>query len=179
MWEISKSFNFCYGHRVYTQTTNEEFALNRPPKCRHNHGHEGLLHVFIEGTTQPDGMVTDFCNLGWFKKFLDDVVDHKFVFGKDDPWYADIAALCTVPVYLPETGTIAGHVVDLNNYLEGTPEYEIMEGYFKVNFIPTSENLSRWAWMMCDTKMQRIGVSVSKVEWWETPKSCATYYAPV
>lgn len=175
-FEISKEFSFCYGHRVYTQTTNAEFALNRPPKCRHNHGHEGLVKVFmVADDLQDDGMVTDFCNLGWLKKFLDDVIDHKFIFGKDDPWYTEQAEKCTVPVYVPETDWVVGYVADLSQYTPGTPEYEIMEGYFKVEFIPTSENLCKWLFDLTAAKMSKINVTVSQVDWNETPKSKATY----
>lgn len=175
MWEISKSFNFCYGHRVYTQTTNAEFALNRPPKCRHLHGHEGLVHVHMRGEVQPDGMVTDFCNLGWLKKFIDDAIDHKFIFGMDDPYFSELVESRMVPVYIPDTDVMAAWTLFMDAYKKGTPEYEIHEGYLMVDFIPTSENLSKWLFDLCQVKMAKLGVTVSKVEWWETPKSCSVY----
>lgn len=120
-------------------------------------------------------MVTDFCNLGWLKKFLDDVIDHKFIFGKDDPLFVDKAAEYTVPVYVPDTEHVAGYVTDLSKYTEGTPGYEDAEGHIKVDFIPTSENLCKWLFELASAKMARLGVTVSKVEWNETPKSKATY----
>lgn len=175
MWEISKSFNFCYGHRVYTQTTNEEFALNRPPKCRHIHGHEGLVLVHMSGDVKEDGMVTDFCNLGWLKKFIDDTIDHKFIFGKDDPYFADVVDICTEPVYLPKTVYRVGSMPKLSNFVKDTPEYEIHEGYLMVDFIPTSENLTKWMWELCNRKMSSFDIEISKIEWWETPKSCSVY----
>lgn len=29
MWQISKSFDFCYGHRVWAQELNPEFSNNK------------------------------------------------------------------------------------------------------------------------------------------------------
>ena len=174
-WEISKEFNCCYGHRVYTQTTNSEYALNRPPKCRHRHGHEGLLKVFIQGDLKSDGMVTDFCNLGWLKKFIDDTIDHKFIFGIDDPLFKSKRKEYIHPVYVPDTNHVVGYTADLSKYSKNTPEYEDAEGHIMVDFIPTSENLCKWLFDLTDVKMKRIGVRVSKVEWNETPKSKATY----
>ena len=40
-WKISKEFEFCYGHRVWSQTLNTEFSLDGCLKCRHLHGHQG------------------------------------------------------------------------------------------------------------------------------------------
>lgn len=180
-WEISKQFNACYGHRVFTQETNEEFALNRPPKCRHIHGHEGEIHVHLsaEELHPSEHMVTDFCNLGWLKKFIDDVIDHKFIFGKDDPYFGRLLLKANLlPVYVPDTEYLVGHVFDLQQF-EGKDvhhsDIEIAEGYFVVGFVPTSENLSKWMYDLVQAKMSRIGVNVSKVTWWETPKSQSTY----
>ena len=180
-WEISKQFNTCYGHRVYPQLTNEEFALNRPPKCRHIHGHEGEIHVHLSADTLDpnEQMVTDFCNLGWLKKFIDDVIDHKFIFGINDPFFSRLLLEPEnklVPVVVPDTDHVVGHVFDMSAYKnKESADYEIAEGYLVVDFVPTSENLSKWMCDLVSAKMQRIGVNVSKVTWWETPKSQSTY----
>ena len=47
-WEISKEFDFCYGHRVWSQTLNIDFSLDACLKCRHIHGHEGKVIVYLE-----------------------------------------------------------------------------------------------------------------------------------
>ncbi len=63
-WEIDKAFNFSYGHRVWTQTLNSEFSLDSQCTCRHKHGHEGLVKVYLSGNTlEQTGMVTDFKHL--------------------------------------------------------------------------------------------------------------------
>jgi 6-pyruvoyltetrahydropterin/6-carboxytetrahydropterin synthase len=94
---IDKSFSFCYGHRVHNQSLNTKFTENNDGclACRHLHGHEGLIKVFLEEDYSPEageisniektGMVTDFKHLGWFKNFLDDVLDHKMILDINDP----------------------------------------------------------------------------------------------
>ena len=76
-WVIDKQFSFCYSHRVWSQELKEDFCAtgDNQCKCRHWHGHEGLVHVFLEGDTLERGMVTDFKHLGWLKNFLDDQVN--------------------------------------------------------------------------------------------------------
>ena len=62
-WKISKEFEFCYGHRVWSQTLNTEFSLDGCLKCRHLHGHQGKILVYLEASELNDGMVTDFKHL--------------------------------------------------------------------------------------------------------------------
>ena len=60
---IDKTFEFCYGHRVWTQKLNGEYAADLKCACRHLHGHEGKMQVFLKspsGTLDPTGMVTGF-----------------------------------------------------------------------------------------------------------------------
>lgn len=201
-WEIDKSFSFCYGHRVFTQVINTEFTEtgHTCPKCRHIHGHEGLVKIFLRGTElNQQGMVEDFVNLGWVKNFLDDHLDHKFVLSTADPWFVNIinarqvikdgslAALTatqplntkdgrelkTIAVYVPGTSHFVGYEIDVEG-LSG-PEKEFYEGYFLVNFVPTSEKLCEWLFHAVDAKMKTIGVEVSRVSWNETPKSRAVF----
>ena len=78
-----------------------------------------------------------------------------------------------IPVYVPDTETLTGYALDVTE-LSG-PEKEFYEGFFIVNFVPTSENLCKWAYDATSVKMAKIGVNVSKILWQETPKSRATY----
>ena len=87
MWEISKEFDFCYGHRVWSQSLNVEFSLDSCLMCRHLHGHQGKVIVYLKSDSLKSGMVTDFKHLNWFKKFLDDVIDHKFIIDINDPLF--------------------------------------------------------------------------------------------
>ncbi len=95
-WEISKSFSFCYGHRVWTQVLNEEFVDKRESggtKCRHLHGHEAEVVVYLRSENNQlnkQGMVTDFKHLGWLKVFFDQYIDHRFIIDVHDPWFVNI-----------------------------------------------------------------------------------------
>ena len=89
-WKISKEFEFCYGHRVWSQTLNTEFSLDGCLKCRHLHGHQGKILVYLEASELKDGMVTDFKHLNWFKQFLDDTLDHKFILDINDPLFSTL-----------------------------------------------------------------------------------------
>ena len=48
MWDISKTFEFSYGHRVYTQTLNSNYSDDLKCACRHLHGHEGKVLVYLQ-----------------------------------------------------------------------------------------------------------------------------------
>lgn len=189
-WVIDKQFSFCYGHRVWSQKLEHEYCETGDTacKCRHLHGHEGLVHVFLEGTTLERGMVTDFKHLGWLKNFLDKNLDHRFIIDVNDPMYGQLVDGTWMgltdkkikplkPVYVPGTGMIAGHEFDLTDIpdLADTPDYEVLEGYFVVNFVPTSENLSKWVYEVAHAKMKGLGIKVKQVDWWETPKSRSSY----
>jgi len=182
MWKISKQFNFAYGHRVWVQKLESEFALDRKCVCRHLHGHEAEVHIHLTGDElDGQGMVTDFLHLSWLKKFFDETVDHRFIIDHSDPLYQKMIGVRKQlkPVFVPDTDHIAGHVIDMDEELRGFapdhPEYEYLESFFIVDFIPTSENLSKWAYELAAVKMAKLGVKVGEVEWWETPKSCSRY----
>ena len=203
-WVIDKQFSFCYGHRVWSQLLNQDYCESGDAcaKCRHLHGHEGLVHVFLEGTELERGMVTDFKHLGWLKNFLDDNADHKFIIDTNDPWFPSICnlhmlaginedheltfkptmelntsdeeLLTGVPVFVPGTEHLAGWHLDVSSFTE-SPEKEFYEGFFFVNFLPTSENLSKWVYDCVDAKMSLIGVKTQRIDWFETPKSRSSY----
>ena len=199
-WTIDKQFSFCYGHRVWVQKLDAEYTENGDCscKCRHLHGHEGLAHVFLESEKLNDqAMVTDFKHLGWLKNFLDNNLDHKFIIDHNDPYFETMLVVpffdavnegtsnkqyflkhyCK-PVFVPDTNVVVGHVVDMTgtDIKEGTPEFEVFEGYFIVDFVPTSENLSKWLFDVVNTKMKKLGVKTSRIDWFETPKSRSTYH---
>ena len=142
-------------------------------------------------------MVTDFKHLGWMKDFIDDVLDHKFIMDINDP---------LIPHEVPEligfdhtsgTHSMPKKILDLEMCIahdEGywTPDFEYLqnvkmqlppavyekyEGMVFVNFIPTSENLSAWLLKIARKKMAKLNVTVTAVEFWETPKShCKVEY---
>ena len=183
-WSIDKTFDFCYGHRVWTQTLDPELSCNSSCKCRHQHGHQGQIKVFLKSNELKDGMVLDFVELNWFKKWVDDVLDHKMILDISDPGLQTFYPLCKdiYNVYGPSTAEFLQYHTE--GYFTVWPdkiailpphEKEIYEGLVLVPFIPTSENLSKWLFDVVQNKLNDIAV-VEKIEFNETPKSRSTYY---
>lgn len=199
MWKIHKTLEFCYGHRTYTQKLNGEFSSDLKQACRHYHGHEGKLVVHLEGETLDNtGMVTDFRHLEWAKQFINNYIDHQFVMDINDPMFEmfvmapynkltgstytnkyNLLEDQGVALVVPNTEHVVGYKLDVSTIQDTTtPEYEVVEGFTIVDFVPTSENLSKWAAEFIQAKMDRLNVIVAQVDWWETPKSCSTYIPP-
>ena len=189
---IDKSFSFCYGHRVHNQRLDTKFTESGDAclACRHLHGHEGLVKVFLEedikSTNIKDtGMVTDFKHLGWFKNFLDDTLDHKFIMDLQDPLFNNEFELCAsqttgVNIHKMNEGYFVPDLTMVNvwcksNGLDKASADAVLEKYegaIFVDFVPTSENLTAWLVSVVQEKMKDlIGVKVKAVEYWETPKS--------
>ena len=181
-WIIDKTFEFCYGHRVWTQVLHGEYADDLKCACRHLHGHEGKMQVYLrslDGKLDVTGMVTDFRHLEWLKKWINTYIDHQFVIDKNDPLYDRLVGKDTplVPVYVPGVDYVAGWHIDPEYYATmAGHEYEMFEGFMVVDFVPTSENLSRWMAKLVDVKMKKLNVTVDHIDWWETPKSRSVYY---
>jgi len=175
-WIIDKQFDFCYGHRVWSQSLDKEFSLDECLMCRHLHGHQGRIKVFLEAERLQNGMVTDFKHLNWFKRWLDDVLDHKFIIDRSAPLFPDMMSHYCSGGAMVETA--------FNRHDEGywTPKPETVsneidairekyEGMVIVDFVPTSENLTAWMLEIVQKKMAPMDIRVHSVEFWETPKS--------
>ena len=199
-WEIDKTFHLEYGHRVWSQQLEAEFCAigDTQCACRHPHGHSGTVRFFLRGSELVRGMVTDFKHLGFMKNFIDDVLDHKFIIDKNDPALTRITQVkinesaLTFTYLSQNSGELVGTLkpILLNQKLCGyqldhspfSPqievyEQELLEGFFIVEFIPTSENLAQFICQVAQAKMSDLGVFVAKVEWNETIKSRAVYIA--
>ncbi len=176
-WQISKQFDFCYGHRVWSQELNADFSLDECLKCRHLHGHQGKIIVHLQSDNLQNGMVTDFKHLNWFKKFIDDVLDHKFIVDIHDPLFETL-----LPHYKdkkPFHSMKENYKIPDLSHIQNEPLHikEMYEGYVIVDFVPTSENLSAWLLEIVQEKMSKIDIKVSHLEYFETPKSKSTVYA--
>ena len=174
MWQISKSFEFCYGHRVWSQKLIEGFSEDLKCACRHLHGHNATVNIYLTASElNAQGMVTDFKHLGWFKKWLDNTIDHKFIVDINDPLLAKLTGDLPLENYHFEDKLIAQKI----SFNEGLEEHlkEYYAGFIIVDFIPTSENLSKWLCEIVDYKMSQINISVDKLEFFETPKSKSIY----
>ncbi|WP_151944196.1 6-carboxytetrahydropterin synthase [Aliarcobacter butzleri] len=172
-WEISKEFDFCYGHRVWSQTLNIDFSLDACLKCRHLHGHQGKVIVYLESNELNNSMVTDFKHLNWFKAFLDDVLDHKFILDINDPLFSTLVPNIKKEDLIKfDEGYFSINLTNFKN-----EELELYESYVVVDYVPTSENLSAWFLKIVQEKMNGLNIKVSKIEFLETPKSKSTFYA--
>ncbi|MEV9594636.1 6-carboxytetrahydropterin synthase [Aliarcobacter butzleri] len=172
-WEISKEFDFCYGHRVWSQTLNIDFSLDACLKCRHLHGHQGKVIVYLESNELNNSMVTDFKHLNWFKAFLDDILDHKFILDINDPLFSTLVPNIKKEDLIKfDEGYFSINLTNFKN-----EELELYESYVVVDFVPTSENLSAWFLKIVQEKMNGLNIKVSKIEFLETPKSKSIFYA--
>lgn len=95
MYRVTKSIDFCYGHRL----------LDYDGKCRYLHGHNGRAEIELEGEELDErGMLTDFGEIkSVMKAWIDENLDHRMILRKDDPAVA----------FLRESGEPC-HLVDVN-----------------------------------------------------------------
>lgn len=181
-WVIAKEFNFCYGHRVWSQELLEDYALTTHCKCRHLHGHEGKIIVHLSGDELTNGMVVDFNNLNFVKKYIDDYLDHKFIMDINDPLIPH-----EVPI-IDEVGGVEEALEEVHidmvhlhrirpTLLTNLPLHlkEKYEGLVFVNFVPTSENLCEWFYRVVSNKMKKININVESITFYETPKSSCVF----
>jgi 6-pyruvoyltetrahydropterin/6-carboxytetrahydropterin synthase len=169
--DISKIFEFDYGHRVWTQKLNPEYSLDNKCVCRHLHGHRGVVEIVLEGDVQQNGMVTDFKHLNWFKKWLDDSLDHKFIIDANDPLFSSLVPNVNAFGLIDQTyfKNVNTEAVKDDNLLEW------LESFCIVDFVPTSENVCKWLFSVVSPKMQKIGIKVKAIKFKETPKSLCVY----
>lgn len=170
MYKICKEFQFDYGHRVWSQELNVKLSLDNQCKCRHLHGHRGLVGVELIAKELKDGMVTDFKHLNFFKKFIDDVVDHKFIVDEKDPLFSTLAN-----VDFPVAYDINPHYMTLCLTDASALDREHWGSFVVVDFVPTSENLCKWFYEILADKLKGTGITVSKVYFKETPSSYSEY----
>lgn len=187
MYNITKVFDFCYGHRVHNQTLNKEFSIDSCLVCRHIHGHQGQIIVELSAEELSNDMITDFKHLNWFKKWLDDTLDHKFIIDRRDPALLTLFPLVdfykNIVLHTPDQNLTlipTGNVFYRTMHMEKFTEYpiyiqEIYEGLVLVEFVPTSERLCKWLFDLISIKMHNLGVIVNSVTFKETPKTSATY----
>lgn len=177
-YSIDKIFECCYGHRVYTQVLNSKYSLSSLCKCRHLHGHQMTLKVGLGSDTLNLGMVTDFNHLNCIKKIVDDVLDHHFIMDQNDPLFYNL-----FPELRGNSKFLTDYkyykMVNLQDFKRNTNYnneiYEKLEGLVVVNFIPTSENLCKFFWNLCTDALEGLGVKVTYIDFWETPKSHCRY----
>ena len=102
--KVTKTIDFCYGHRL----------LDYNGKCRHLHGHNGLLEVDVE-TDHLDklGMVVDFGDVrDVVKDWVDENLDHRMLLCKRDAIIPILKDL-NEPLYLMDENPTAENIAKL------------------------------------------------------------------
>ena len=142
--------------RRYVETDTGHRVPNHKSKCKHMHGHRYRFEAEIEGdvVTQKgvseEGMLMDFSDISAIlTTHIHDVVDHAFVVYKGDK-----LVLSALEVMGDEHRTVI------------------------VDFIPTAENLAKWAFEQIEDLIStaygnRLKLVAMHVR--ETPKSIATW----
>ena len=144
--------------RRYVETDTGHRVPNHKSKCKHLHGHRYRFEAEIEGDVvdvegvSEEGMLMDFSDVkSILMEHVHDVIDHSFVVYEGD----DAArAACE---------------------LMGEGHRTVV-----VPFIPTAENLAKWAFEQVQPHIQtaygnRLRLVAMHVR--ETPKSWASWYA--
>ncbi|ADC88753.1 6-pyruvoyl tetrahydropterin synthase and hypothetical protein [Thermocrinis albus DSM 14484] len=160
-WQISKTFRFEAGHRVWKQnltygrgaqfTVTKETPIN---KCVNLHGHSYLLEVVLGSDyLSEQEMVMDFHHIKSALKDLIETMDHSFIIDVHDPMYPELKELAE--------------------------KYGSLK-IFPVDFCPTAEALAKFFYDFLTERLREAGllgeVKVVKVTLWETATSKAEYY---
>ncbi|MBN2295152.1 MAG: 6-carboxytetrahydropterin synthase [Pirellulales bacterium] len=101
MFQVSREFNFCYGHRL----------LDHQGKCKHLHGHNARVLVSFEAADlDPEGMVLDFGKIKQVvNQWVEDNLDHRMILRNDDPAVGPLEKLGE-PLYLIEKNPTAENI---------------------------------------------------------------------
>ena len=142
--------------RRWVETDTGHRVPNHKSKCRHLHGHRYRWEAEIEGDVVTDsgvsdeGMLMDFADISAIlTREIHDIVDHAFVVYSEDN-----DAIQALQAMGPSHRTVI------------------------VDFIPTAENLARWAFERIEPLIQssygnKLRLVAMHVR--ETPKSWATW----
>ena len=143
--------------RRWVETDTGHRVPNHKSKCRHMHGHRYRWEAELEGdvVTQEgvseEGMLMDFSDVSTIlNQYVHDVVDHAFIV-----YEGDKEALAALSKMGDEHRTLI------------------------VPFIPTAENLAKWAFEQVEPRISSSYGNSLKLNAFhvrETPKSWASWY---
>jgi len=142
--------------RRYVETDTGHRVPNHRSKCRHMHGHRYRFEAEIEGDivmepgVSEEGMLMDFSDVSSIlMEHVHDAIDHAFVV-----YSGDADARSALASMGPEHRTVV------------------------VDFIPTAENLAKWAFEQVEPHVQSAysnRLRLVAMHCRETPKSVATW----
>lgn len=156
IFTVTKSIEIDYGHRV----------PNHRSKCCNVHGHRGKIEVTVQGPLHSSGsdedMVVDF---GDIKVALEQEIvarlDHKFLMSVDD-----LALKARLDI--GDTSNNRNSIGRVH-YVEGFGTIQEVPG------VPTAENLAFICFTLLSKSLNRDGMCVTSVRFWETPTSVAEF----
>jgi len=104
MYSVTQVIHFCYGHRL----------LNYAGKCRHLHGHNGLVEIELANSRlDRRGMVRDFGEIKQtIQAWIDRELDHKMLLCRQDPALPILRQLGE-PVFVMEANPTAEAIAEL------------------------------------------------------------------
>ena len=142
--------------RRWVETDTGHRVPNHKSKCRHMHGHRYRWEVELEGEvviergTSDEGMLMDFSDISRIlDEYIHDVVDHAFVVYEGDEDARDALSMM------------------------GDEHRTLI-----VPFVPTAENLAKWAFEQVEPHIQTSYGNSLKIRAFhvrETPKSWASW----
>lgn len=144
---ITKKVEFDYGHRIPSHKS----------KCRHFHGHRGVLYCTIEGPIKAvrgesdDGMVADFSDLkALMTHYIHDWWDHAFLVYEGDH--------------------------DARRALSYMEDTDLAHRTVVLPVVPTSENLAQFVFRYLAPEVTKAfgdSIKLVSVVFYETPNSYA------
>ena len=103
-YEVSKTIEFSFGHRL----------LGHPGKCRHLHGHHGIVEIDIScEELDKMGMVIDFGRVNEVVKgWLNSNLDHRMLLWRADP-LVNVLTNAGEPLYVMDNNPTAENIARL------------------------------------------------------------------
>jgi len=104
MYSVTKSIDFCYGHRL----------LDYDGICKHPHGHNATAEIEVRsGQLDSRCMVCDFGDIRRVvKSWVDEHIDHKMVLRRDDPLVRPLQDLGE-PLFLVDANPTVEHIAKI------------------------------------------------------------------
>lgn len=186
MYTIQKEFSADLAHRVHTQKLDCKFTENNSKrlKCRGLHGHTVSILIKLESDKLVNNMVLDYNEIGWFKKLIDDLLDHKTLLCYYDPIFQKVflplgKGLYDVDEYSANQYKVQKFKLD---EIDDPDITELLNSITILNFPSTSENLAQWLQNVVENSVEmynafnNTNVKCTSVAYKETPKSEAVYF---
>ena len=104
MYSVTKSVEFCYGHRL----------LDHAGPCRHPHGHNAIAEIEVSSPAlDAMNMVIDFAEVkNRVERWIDREIDHRMILRSDDPLVGALRDLGE-PMYLLESNPTVERIAKL------------------------------------------------------------------